>query len=121
MGIWRDVEKKKAYQANWYQKNRERLLEKSKATPSHVRRNRMLRSNYGMTLEDYERMYEEQGGICPICLNHFDKLYVDHNHQTGQVRGLLCSQCNTAIGKLRESKENLQRAIEYLEKYNDES
>ncbi len=57
---------------------------------------------YGMTLDDYNDMFDRQEGCCKICgrhqseLNH--RLYVDHNHESGQVRALLCSRCNLVVG-----------------------
>jgi hypothetical protein len=58
-----------------------------------------LRHKYGLSIEDYEAMYERQGGKCALC-GHPDRLCVDHDHQTGRVRGLLCYLCNTALGRL---------------------
>jgi len=85
---------------------------------------------YGMTREQYERMFEAQGGCCAICripdaqANRPGKqrnsqssrgLCVDHDHQTGVVRGLLCNTCNRAIGYLKDSPEVLLRAMLYLQ------
>lgn len=69
------------------------------------------------TFSDYLRMQEEQGFVCYLCKNPpSDKrnLCVDHNHKTGRVRALLCNNCNNGIGKLRDSIELLQKAVEYL-------
>ena len=77
--------------------------------------------DYGITQTDYDRMVEQQDGKCAICLKFptvirgCARLHVDHDHETGAVRGLLCSLCNLGIGKLRDSVENLTRAIAYLE------
>ena len=83
-----------------------------------------LKRNYGITLEDYNRMFEEQGGKCAICSaedtggKHKDAAFhVDHCHDTGKVRGLLCNQCNLALGKFKDSKKLLQKALDYLKKY----
>lgn len=76
-----------------------------------------LRSTYGITPQTYAEMLFLQGGVCKICsgVNPSGKeLCVDHDHKTGAVRGLLCSNCNTAIGLLREDPELLARAAEYL-------
>lgn len=80
-------------------------------------RKRNLKEKFGITLEDYARMFEEQNGVCKICLTNENKrmLAVDHCHETGIVRGLLCTCCNTALGKFKDDKELLMRAIEYLE------
>lgn len=65
-------------------------------------------------------MLHNQGNKCKICETHeseFDKrLAVDHCHKTGKVRGLLCSSCNTSLGKFKDDPEILRRAINYLER-----
>lgn len=86
--------------------------------------NRYLVRNYGITYADYSRMLAEQEHKCAICGSsgfvmkecHSMKLVVDHCHKTGRVRGLLCHNCNRALGLLSDSKEALLSAIEYLEK-----
>ncbi len=82
-----------------------------------------LKSEYGLTLEDYNNKVKEQDHKCAICkCDETDAfkglLFVDHCHTTGTVRGLLCHHCNTALGKFRDSKEILTSAIDYVEKYN---
>lgn len=85
---------------------------------AHVARDRNLRGRYGITLDDYNKMHNEQGGTCAICglaervSNR--SLAVDHCHATGKVRGLLCSACNIALGKFQDDKERLLKAISYL-------
>ena len=78
----------------------------------------VLRHAYGITLDDYDRMLEEQGGECAICGKHPTKkrLCVDHDHQTNKVRGLLCEKCNWGIGQFNDTVVLLRNAIEYLEK-----
>lgn len=76
-------------------------------------RRHQLRSKYGLTVEQYERMVDQQGGRCAIC-RRAGRLHVDHNHNTGEVRGLLCMNCNTGIGHLGDDVEVLGRAIGYL-------
>ena len=79
---------------------------------------------YGIDKDEYNRMLEEQGGTCMICNKAGDirkkdsrpiALAVDHNHETGKIRGLLCLNCNSGIGKLGDSTDILRKAIEYLE------
>lgn len=82
-----------------------------------------LRYRYGITLDDYERMLAAQGGGCAICARlpadagnpeHWtDVLCVDHCHATGKVRGLLCNDCNLAIGR-GKSPETLERMASYV-------
>lgn len=78
-----------------------------------------LKRNYGMTLEEYEERLEAQGGRCAICRDEPTKkrLHVDHNHQTGVIRDLLCEWCNHAIGKAREDPARLRAMAEYLERH----
>lgn len=85
-------------------------------TPFWKRRN--IASRYGMTLTEYCELYEKQDGRCAICnIEEGDDgkmLCVDHCHDTGEVRGLLCATCNIGIGMLKDSPEYLRAAIEYL-------
>lgn len=72
---------------------------------------------YGISPEQYFEMYKKQNGKCLICgcePKDGEYLSVDHDNQTGEVRGLLCSKCNTGIGLLGESLMTLGRAIKYL-------
>lgn len=83
-----------------------------------------LERTYGISLDDYTRMFEEQGGVCKLCKSTEYKkhsltvtvqaLSVDHCHATGKVRGLLCHNCNTALGKFKDNIEVLHAAITYL-------
>lgn len=75
-------------------------------------------TKYGITLEQHKEMLNAQGGKCAICKRletDCDKrLCIDHNHLTDKVRGLLCAQCNTALGLFNDDIEHLQTAIGYL-------
>lgn len=88
-----------------------------KDNPDKVKNND-LRTRFNITLEDYNIMYENQNGCCAICNKHSidekQALAVDHCHDTGKVRGLLCKQCNMGIGSLKDSTELLKKAITYL-------
>ena len=88
---------------------------KEKRKKWNIKRRCHLRLKYDITEEDYERMYEEQGGHCKICGAKKKLLYIDHCHKTGKVRGLLCNHCNTGLGLLKDNVENLRSAIAYLE------
>lgn len=77
-----------------------------------------LKLLYGITLEEYNELFEKQNGRCAICGNHrseskrnFD---VDHNHKTGKVRGLLCRRCNSGLGLFGENTDIFEKAIDYL-------
>ena len=73
-----------------------------------------LWKQYGLTEAHFISLLIEQGYKCAICKDA-TKLFVDHNHTTNQVRGLLCSACNSAIGFLKDNREHLKAAMEYLE------
>lgn len=90
---------------------------KNKYTPNQLRNFRYLKE-YNITLDDYNIKYDSAEGKCEICNIKFDRLFIDHNHDTMEIRGLLCHGCNTAIGFLKEKTENLESAIRYLRKYN---
>lgn len=77
-------------------------------------RDRHYRQKYGITLDDYNKMLENQGGRCAICGSISGALFVDHCHKTGRVRGLLCCSCNTGIGLLKDNIDVLTNAIKYL-------
>lgn len=82
-----------------------------------TRRRTDLKAKYGLTTEDYEGILKHQEGVCAICKSRPSKrkaLAVDHNHQTGEVRGLLCDKCNRGIGHFDDDKSLLQEAIDYL-------
>lgn len=61
-------------------------------------------------------MVSEQESKCAICEKHVEKLHVDHCHDTGKVRGLLCTTCNHGLGKLGDNLDGLFKAVRYLEK-----
>ena len=87
-------------------------------------RDTYLKRKYNISLEDYNRMLEEQEHKCAICKGegflmnkcHKMKLVVDHCHTNGNVRGLLCHNCNRALGLLQDDPEALLRGVEYLKK-----
>ncbi|WNI19174.1 endonuclease VII domain-containing protein [Actinacidiphila sp. ITFR-21] len=99
----------------WFADNPER-------TAANKRRYNL--EQYGITVEDYERLLQEQGGVCAICKKpetsarqgKVIQLPVDHCHATGRVRGLLCHRCNRAIGLLGDDIDLLKAAIGYLER-----
>jgi len=79
-----------------------------------------LKKSFGITLEDFDKMVENQNGVCAICGNiniKGHKLCVDHNHETGEIRALLCDHCNHLLGCAKENIIVLQSAINYLHDY----
>lgn len=83
-----------------------------------VKHGRWILATYGITSDEYDAIYQAQGGKCAICqraTGASKKLSVDHDHQTGEVRGLLCTPCNRdVLGHLRDSITALLRAVRYL-------
>jgi hypothetical protein len=80
-----------------------------------VKRNSDLKCRYGLTKDAYNRLLEKQSGGCAICGNPH-KLHVDHDHKIGKIRGILCNNCNAALGFYQDSIELHFKAIEYLRK-----
>lgn len=75
-----------------------------------------VKQKYGLTREDWDRLYADQDGRCALCLKARDELVVDHCHETNVVRGLLCRGCNVALGKLGDNVESIMRVIAYLKR-----
>jgi hypothetical protein len=90
-------------------------------------RDSAYRRKFGITIEDYDAMFACQGGRCAICktdqpTGHGAKngrFSVDHDHATGEVRGLLCSGCNTALGGFKDNVDVMKNAIHYIQGHND--
>ena len=80
------------------------------------KRDTHLRSRYGVSLDEWEEMYDQQLGRCAICRQIFadEGPHLDHDSSTGQVRGLLCRLCNVGLGHFRENPNYLNQAIQYL-------
>lgn len=135
-----DREAYNAYMREWNAKNKDRInaekrdrlkddpeyaekirergrVKYAKAPDKH--KDRRLKSIYGLSLDLYKQMYDAQEGRCAICGElkpSFGRggLSVDHCHETGNVRKLLCTACNTALGKLKDNVDNMRRAIDYI-------
>lgn len=89
-------------------------------------RDRQLMKTFGITQDQYDQMLKDQNGVCAICerpetskgrTSKVKCLSVDHCHDTGKIRGLLCFYCNTGIGKLGDSIERIEAALRYLKKH----
>jgi hypothetical protein len=82
-------------------------------------RAKRLKMHYGITLQEYNEMFNRQNGCCAICKTHQSdltvSLAVDHCHGTKKVRGLLCYNCNSGLGRFKDNISFLQEAINYLE------
>lgn len=112
----RQREESDSYRAAACERSRVRRLSKPDAE-----RDAKLRARYGITLDEYTQMLEEQGGVCAACQEPplpNRRLSVDHDHSTGAVRGLLCHHCNSALGHLRDDMARIKRLGDYLRKAN---
>lgn len=99
--------------------------EKRRDTWNRYRRSAYMKQKYGLTIEEYWSLYRRQNERCAICGVHGDDagqhtvqqlpLHVDHDHETGAVRGLLCRLCNMGLGSFRDSREALLAALDYLD------
>lgn len=112
-----------AYKLPSLPKNEEK---REKKDPALQRRARHIQRQYNLSIEQYINMFKEQNGVCKICgrpprgkhrVNETLYLNVDHDHKTGEVRGLLCSQCNTALGLLEDNPQYLRNAADYLDHF----
>jgi hypothetical protein len=102
----------------WQRANREQYLQRLReynGTPAKKTSNRKshLKRSYGLTLEAFAALLEAQGGGCAIC-GRPDAANVDHDHVTGRVRGILCFNCNIAIGHVGDDEDRLAAAMAYL-------
>lgn len=107
----RNYEARQSYKKQYYQANKERVLK-------DTRRNKLKRK-YGITPEGYEIMFKKQKGVCAVCSKPqagTSSLRVDHCHDTGLIRGLLCHKCNAGIGMLGDRSPNVVKAAAYLKK-----
>lgn len=107
-------------------------LQEFRKDPAHkerfkeYRRNNSITQRYGISIETYNDLVNIQQNKCKICGNHPNKkgpiqnqsLHIDHCHNTGKVRGLLCHLCNRAIGLFRERIDLIEKSLEYLNSHN---
>lgn len=118
-------ESARQYAADRYADNPEKQREINRRSYRNVPNagRRHLLRGYGLTHEDYEQMHADQGGVCVICekaetardrMGRVRRLAVDHDHETGEVRGLLCHACNIALGYLDEDPERMESAAAYI-------
>jgi hypothetical protein len=120
----KNKDKIKAQQREYYKKNRDKIIKRTAQwqRDNHQRASAIwkkseLRRKYGITLEDWFKLYNTQKGLCAICSEGFINrraAHVDHDHTTNKVRGLLCRRCNTMLGFARDDLLILQNAMDYL-------
>lgn len=127
-------EEKKEKNRLYYLDNKEVIIQREKERRSNglrkynpvTEKKQKLRSTYGLEWDSYLEMYNNQKGCCDICGKFLDldskmkteRPYVDHCHESGKVRSLLCQHCNSGLGHFKESPLSLLKAIQYLEKHN---
>lgn len=111
---------RREYNRQWEAKNKDKR-KKHRQTPERKWRSKKKQrlKKYGLTLKQWDSMRELQDYKCLICGIHEDSaqqdtLCVDHCHNTGKVRGLLCHNCNRGVGLLKDSISNLENALKYL-------
>lgn len=110
----------KEYVNTWRRENREHVRAWQKqynAGRKRENRDTHLRRTFGITIEEFDAMLAAQGGGCAICgraAPEGTSLHVDHEHETGVVRGLLCFTCNGALGMFTENEGHLVRAADYV-------
>lgn len=115
-------------QQRWRTKNKDKIAEaqrrRRQANPTKYRemnkrsqRKSNLLISYGLTIEEYELLFDKQGRVCAICKlpkENKRNYHVDHDHKTGIVRGILCHHCNLMLGNARDNTTYLLAAVDYL-------
>jgi hypothetical protein len=117
----RDIDKndpnKREARNKYYREYRKNNKEKIKPRDSEEWKIINLTRRYGITVEYFNLLLEQQNNLCAICFKQPKKLHIDHCHKSGKVRALLCSKCNTSLGLLNEDVQIFNNAIQYLEKH----
>jgi hypothetical protein len=103
---WKDKNRDKA------RKQTDRWYARTKSGGVHLRSH--IKSRYSISQEDYAKLMSSTDGACEICGAVDKKLALDHNHDDGDIRGVLCRACNCGLGLFGDSIANLQKAMEYL-------
>lgn len=107
-----DKEPRRQYNKIYRERHKEKMNQQAKDW--------VLKNRYGLTREEYDILLQKQQYNCAICKKHrqeFNQDFaVDHCHKTNKIRGLLCVGCNTGLGSLKDSVDNLEQAIVYLKK-----
>lgn len=121
---YQDVQNKSPYQQDKEKKAKRHKIWREERGGKLKKKDKDLQYKFGITLEDYNRMKSEQNDRCYLCDKHQSQVKlqfaVDHCHETGVVRKLLCSNCNTGLGQFKDNIEVLTKAIEYLKSFKQE-
>lgn len=117
----KNAEKRRERSKTWREANAERVKSyQEKRVESGKHFEYRLKRVYGITPDDYFSMFDRQNESCAICKEEV-RLYVDHCHATGKVRGLLCRSCNLALGFLRDDEARIMGMLDYLQGDEDET
>lgn len=114
-----NIEKERERHRGYYAANLEKVRERERAyrvAHPEIKRASKLRRKYGLSPEDYQQLFDSQEGGCALC-HRLVKLCVDHDHETGRVRGLLCNECNFAIGVYERHQRPARLIITPYETY----
>lgn len=118
----RNKEKQAEYNRAWREANPDRCREytKKQLCKPGQRRRKKLRERYGLSPAQYYVIFESQGFACAVCKDdsiaeNTKRRHVDHCHATGDVRGILCQGCNTALGMAKDDPARLRALADYLE------
>jgi len=110
------------YNKQWSKANRDKInkRQQERRKNNHIKsKEYRLKYRFGITLEDYNQLFNNQQGCCAICGVHQSELQraldIDHSHKTGEIRGLLCGACNLLLGNGKDNPEILRVAADYLE------
>lgn len=112
-----------AYNQTYYQRNKARIDAKNKAYQQTAQgkltmSRASIKKQYGITLDDKKKMYEDQKGLCKVCdlplPENFREAHVDHDHETKKIRGLLHQKCNHFVGHLEKNPDLIDKALYYL-------
>jgi hypothetical protein len=113
----------RAHGQTYWENNKEKVREidrnRHKKRTKEERAEKHIYQTYGLTKEEHEALMAEQDYCCAVC-GKKKKLCVDHDHETDEIRGMLCRNCNAAIGLLGDTIEDVEKAVNYLRRNNNE-
>lgn len=128
LALWRKAnpEKYLEQRRKWWNRNKEKLTSRAKAwrhaNPEKMKRYRLrshFKKNFGITLEQYDKIWEQQERKCAICGagdDFKDKFHLDHDHATNVIRGILCARCNHGLGHFKDDAAILRKAAKYVKR-----
>ena len=116
---WRNdnPNKEKERVKRWHKNNRDRIkiwVENNPERVKEIQHRSKLKRNYNLTVEEYKQLLQFQKNKCGVCGIILTMPCIDHDHQTGKIRGILCNSCNTGLGMLGDNLDNIINAFNYL-------